>query len=140
VDIAKAKALAQEASLDLVEIAPNADPPVVKIVDWGKYRYSQMKQAQKARKNQKTQQLKQVRFGVKIGQHDLNVKINKIHKFINQGSKVRLSVFFRGREITHPEIGEDLLKKVMEELGNTVTVDSKPLLTGKYLNMIIHKK
>ena len=140
VDITEAQAAAKEAGLDLVEIAPNADPPVVKIVDWGKYRYSQIKQAQKARRNQRTQQLKQIRLGIKIGQHDLNVKTTKIKNFINEGSKVRLSVFFRGREITHPEIGENLLHKVVEELESIVVVDTEPQLNGKYLSMVLRKK
>lgn len=140
VGIKEAWTRAEEAGLDLVEISPQANPPVAKIVDWGKFQYDKLKQQQKAKKKQRSQELKQVRFGLKIGQHDIDVKSKKIQEFLERGSKVRLVAFFRGREITHPELGHQLLEKVVQGLGVEVAVDQPPQLTGKQLGMVIRKK
>jgi translation initiation factor IF-3 len=131
---------ALEADLDLVEIAPNAQPPVVKILDWGKYKYEQTKLLQKSRKNQKQVDVKQVRLGLKIGEHDLQVKLTKARQFLNQGHKVKISLLFRGREITHPQLGHDILARVMEQLGDVAAQEQAPMLSGRDLNMILGVK
>jgi translation initiation factor IF-3 len=131
---------AAEAGLDLAEIAPSAQPPVVKILDWGKYRYEQTKQLAKNKKNQKQVEVKQVRLGLKIGQHDLEVKLNRAKKFIEQGHKVKISLLFRGREITRPELGRVILTRVMEDLSSVAVQEQAPQLSGRDLNMIIGPK
>lgn len=131
---------AEEAGLDLAEIAPNAQPPVVKILDWGKYRYEQTKQLQKSRKNQKQVEVKQVRLGLKIGDHDLQVKLNRARKFLEEGHKVKISLLFRGREITRPQLGREILDRVMEQLSDIATQEQAPTLSGRDLNMIVGMK
>ena len=128
---------AREAELDLVEISPTADPPVAKIVDWGKYNYQKTKQRQKNRKNTKAQELKQIRFGLKIGQHDLDVKLRKIREFLEAGHKVKITAFFRGREMAHKQIGYKLLDDVFEQISDIAVVDQEPQMSGKYLNMVV---
>ena len=108
--------IAQKAGVDLVEISPKANPPVAKIVDWGKYQYQKMKEQQKARRNNKANELKQMRFGLKIGSNDLEIKLRKIRAFLSDGHKVKILIFFRGREIAHKNLGYDLIDKVMEQL------------------------
>lgn len=128
---------AREAELDLVEVSPNADPPVAKIIDWGKYNYQKTKARQKSKKNTKTQDLKQIRFGLKIGQHDLDVKLRKIRGFLEDGHKVKITAFFRGREMAHKEIGYKLLEDVYEQIADIAVIDQKPQMSGKYLNMVV---
>jgi translation initiation factor IF-3 len=101
----EALAIAQEQGLDLVEISPDAKPPVAKIVDWGKYNYQRTKQQQRNKKNAKALEMKQMRFGLKIGEHDLAIKMGKVSKFLEAGHKVKLTIFYRGRELAHKEIG-----------------------------------
>ena len=129
--------LAAEKSLDLVEVSPNADPPVCKIVDWGKYNYQKTKQLQKSKQNAKALEVKQMRFGLKISDHDLGVKLKKVTGFLDAGHKVKLTVFFRGRENAHKEIGFKLAEKVMESYGESIVVDQQPQLSGKQLNFVI---
>ncbi len=131
---------AEEANLDLAEIAPTAQPPVVKILDWGKYRYEQTKQLQKNRKNQKQVEVKQVRLGLKIGQHDLDVKLNRARKFLEEGHKVKISLLFRGREISRPQLGREILDRVMEQLSDVAVQEQAPTLSGRDLNMILGMK
>jgi len=128
---------AREADLDLVEVSPNADPPVAKIIDWGKYNYQKTKARQKNKKNAKAQDLKQIRFGLKIGQHDLDVKLRKIRSFLEDGHKVKITAFFRGREMAHKEIGYKLLEDVYEQIADVAVIDQKPQMSGKYLNMVV---
>lgn len=128
--------MAEERGLDLVEISPNADPPVCKVVDWGKYNYQQTKQRQKNRKTSKSLDMKQMRFGLKIGQHDLEIKMNKVAKFLQAGHKVKITVFYRGREQAHKEIGFQLADKVIANFGDTIVVDQKPQLAGRQLNFV----
>ena len=128
---------ALEAGLDLAEIAPSAQPPVVKILDWGQYRYEQTKQQAKSRKNQKQVEIKEVRLGLKIGQHDLDVKLNRARKFLEQGHKVKIALRFRGREITRPQLGREILDRVMETMSDIAAQEQAPTLTGRDLNMII---
>jgi translation initiation factor IF-3 len=128
--------IAEERGLDLVEISPNADPPVCKVVDWGKYNYQQTKQRQKNRKSTKTLDMKQMRFGLKIGQHDLDIKMNKVAKFLEAGHKVKITVFYRGREQAHKEIGFQLAQRVIADFGDTIVVDQPPQLAGRQLNFV----
>ncbi|MBI3984179.1 translation initiation factor IF-3, partial [Candidatus Microgenomates bacterium] len=123
-----------------VEIAPNADPPVARIIDWDKYRYQQLKLEQKAKKKHKTLTVKQIRLGLKIGQHDLDVKLKRARKFLTDGNKVKVSLMFRGREITHKELGQDLLNRIVEQLADVAAVDQSPQMLGRYLNMVLRKK
>ncbi len=129
--------IADERGLDLVEISPDADPPVCKIVDWGKFNYQRTKQLQKNRKTAKTLDMKQMRFGLKIGQHDLDIKMGKVAKFLNAGHKVKITVVYRGREQAHKEIGFNLAKKVIADFGDTIVVDQLPQLAGRQLNFVV---
>ncbi len=129
--------LAQEQELDLVEISPGAKPPVCKIVDWGKFNYQKTKQAQKNRKASKTLDMKQMRFGLKIGDHDLAVKMKKVIGFLEAGHKVKITLFFRGRELAHKDIGFKLAERVINDFGDTINVDQSPQLTGKQLSFVI---
>jgi translation initiation factor IF-3 len=137
VSLREALDAAADAGLDLAEIAPNAEIPVVKILDWGKYRYEQGKQLAKSRKSQKQAEVKQVRLGLKIGDHDLNVKLARVKKFLEQGDKVKISLLFRGREITHPDLGRAILAKVMDKISEFAEQEQAPILSGRDLNMIV---
>lgn len=140
VSLSEALNAAAEANLDLAEIAPSAQPPVVKILDWGKYRYEQTKQLAKNKKNQKQVEIKQVRLGLKIGEHDLQVKLSRAVKFLEQGHKVKISLLFRGREITRPELGRAILNRVMEQLQEVAVQEQAPQLSGRDLNMVLGPK
>jgi translation initiation factor IF-3 len=131
---------AKEAGLDLVEISPNADPPVAKIVDWGKYQYQKMKEAQKNRRSNKASELKQMRFGMKIGQGDLDIKLRKVREFLEQGHKVRIQVFFRGRENAHRELGYDMINRIAGLLENDAVLEHAPTMAGRYLSVVIRSK
>ncbi|HVX56419.1 MAG TPA: translation initiation factor IF-3 [Candidatus Saccharimonadales bacterium] len=133
----EALAAAQERDLDLVEISPDADPPVCKIIDWGKYNYQRTKQQQKNRKSAKTLDMKQIRFGLKIGQHDLDIKLNRVRKFLEAGHKVKITLFYRGREQAHKEIGFQMAQKVIEDFGDTIIVDQQPQLAGRQLSFVV---
>lgn len=129
--------LAQDRGLDLVEISPDANPPVAKIVDWGKYNYQKTKQLQKSKRNAKALEVKQMRFGLKISDHDLGVKLRKITGFLESGHKVKIVIFYRGRELAHKEIGFTLANKVIESFGDAIAVDQQPQLAGKQLIFLI---
>jgi translation initiation factor IF-3 len=129
--------LAVEQGLDLVEISPNADPPVAKIVDWGKFNYQKTKLAQKTKRNAKNLEVKQMRFGLKIGDHDLMVKLGKVANFLEAGHKVKLTVFYRGRELAHKDLGFKLAERVIELLGEKIVVDQPPQLAGKQLSFVV---
>lgn len=137
--LSKSEALqmAYDQDLDLVEISPEANPPVAKIVDWGKYNYQRTKQLQKNKKSSKTLEMKQMRFGLKISDHDLGVKLNKITDFLENGHKVKLVVFYRGRELAHKDIGFQLANRVIEILGEKIVVDQNPQLSGKQLTFVV---
>ena len=128
---------ARDAGLDLVEISPTATPPVAKIVDWGKYQYQKMKEQQRNKKNARSSEIKQMRLGLKIGQNDLNIKLRKIRKFLLDGDKVKIQIIFRGREMAHPEVGRDLLGRILEQLSDVAIADNKPTMAGRNLNVII---
>jgi len=131
---------AETAGLDLVEISPAASPPVAKIIDWGKYQYQKMKEQQRARKNAKQSELKQMRLGLKIGQHDLDIKLKKIRSFLADGDKVRIQIFFRGREMAHQELGHELMKRIIETLEDEVVVEQKPQMAGRNLSVTVRSK
>ena len=132
--------IAQKAGVDLVEISPKANPPVAKIVDWGKYQYQKMKEQQKARRNNKANELKQMRFGLKIGSNDLEIKLRKIRAFLSEGHKVKILIFFRGREIAHKNLGYDLIDKMMEQLKDEAMLEQKPTMAGRNLSIVIRSK
>ena len=128
---------ARNAGLDLVEISPTATPPVAKIVDWGKYQYQKMTEQQRNKKNARSSEIKQMRLGLKIGQNDLNIKLRKIRKFLLDGDKVKIQIIFRGREMAHPEVGQDLLGRILDQLSDVAVADNKPTMAGRNLNVII---
>jgi len=135
-----ALAEAERAGLDLVEISPAASPPVAKIVDWGKYQYQKMKEQQRNRKNAKVTDIKQMRLGLKIGQNDLEIKLKKINGFLSDGHKVKIMIFFRGREMAHQDLGFVLMNRIIEMLGENVVVESKPQLAGRNLSITVRSK
>ena len=132
--------LAEEAGVDLVEISPNADPPVAKVVDWGKFQYQKMKEQQKNRRSNKATELKQMRFGLKIGANDLEIKLRKIRGFLSEGHKVKILIFFRGREMAHRELGYVLIDKVMAQLEEDAILEQKPVMAGRNLSIVIRSK
>ncbi|MDY6028863.1 MAG: translation initiation factor IF-3 [Acidaminococcaceae bacterium] len=132
--------LAAENHLDLVEIAPTAKPPVCRIMDYGKYRYEQQKRDKEARKKQKTFDIKEVKLRPGIEDHDFNVKLKNAVRFLEDGDKVKVTIMFRGRELTHPELGEVLLKKMAEQLQDMAVVERVPKLEGKNMIMIVAPK
>jgi translation initiation factor IF-3 len=128
---------ARDAGLDLVEVSPNAEPPVCKILDYGKYKYEQQKRAAEARKKQKIVVIKEVKLRPGIDKHDLEVKMKAVHKFLDEGDKVKLTLRFRGREMSHQDIGMKLLEKIREELGASVKIEHEPKLEGRQVIMIV---
>jgi len=136
----EALAAADAAGLDLVEVSPDADPPVVKIVDWGKYNYQRTKQMQKSRKNAQSPDLKQMRVGLKIGAHDLDIKLRKVTGFLEAGHKVKIAVVYRGRELAHKELGFKMAERVTNQLGEGVVVDQPPVFAGRQLTFVVRKK
>lgn len=129
--------IAEQRDLDLVEISPEANPPVAKIVDWGKYNYQRTKQLQKNKRNAKALEVKQMRFGLKISEHDLGVKLKKVVDFLETGHKVKITVFYRGRELAHKELGFKLAEKVINDFGDAIIVDQAPQFAGRQLNFVI---
>ena len=132
--------MAKEAGLDLVEVSPNAVPPVAKIMDWGKYRYEQQKQMQKAKAKQKTTELKTIRLGVKIGSNDLNTKLRTAEKFLDHEDKVKFQLRFRGREVVHKELGEKILLSIIETFGEKIEVEQMPTFMGKEMTIVVAPK
>ena len=135
-----AQQLAVERHLDLVEIAPTAKPPVCKIMDYGKFRYEQQKREKEARKKQKTFDIKEVKLRPGIEDHDFNVKYKNAVRFLEDGDKVKVTIMFRGRELSHPELGEVLLNKIAEQLKEIAVVERVPKLEGKNMIMIVAPK
>ncbi|OFW56045.1 MAG: translation initiation factor IF-3 [Candidatus Solincola sediminis] len=135
--IEEALKLAEDMDLDLVEVAPQANPPVCKIMDYGKYRYEQTVKMKEARKKQSVVTFKEMKMRPKIDRHDYEIKKKHIERFLNAGSKVKVTIMFRGREMSHTELGKNLLEKLAEELQELGTVESMPKLEGRNMQMIV---
>ena len=131
---------ANEIGLNLVEVSPNADPPVCKYLDVGKYRYEAQKKANAARKTQKTQQIKEIKMRPNIDDHDYDVKMRSVRKFIEDGDKVKMTLRFRGREMAHQELGMDVLKRVQEDTSEIAKVEAYPRLEGRQMLMVLAPK
>ncbi len=129
--------LARERGLDLVEVAPNSNPPVCKLLDYGKYKFEQEKKQRESRKKQKQLKLKEVRMQPKIEHHDLEFKTKNIRKFLDEGQKVKVTIRFRGRELAHTELGRDVLNRILDLLGNDCHVDKPPAMEGRFMSMIV---
>jgi len=136
----KALATAGDFGLDLVEISPNANPPVCKIMDYGRYKYEQTKKQQEAKKKQSTFQVKEIKIRPKTGEHDLDIKIGHIKKFIGKKDKVKVTVMFRGREISLSELGRDLLERIVEKTDDIAIVEQYPKFEGRTMMMILSPK
>ncbi|MGE4588811.1 MAG: translation initiation factor IF-3 [Acidaminococcaceae bacterium] len=132
--------LALERHMDLVEIAPNAKPPVCRIMDYGKYRYEQQKREKEARKKQKTFDIKEVKLRPGIEDHDFDVKFKNAVRFLEDGDKVKVTIMFRGRELSHPELGEILLTKMAKQLEDLAVIERAAKLEGKNMIMIVSPK
>jgi translation initiation factor IF-3 len=130
-------AIAREQDLDLVVVAQQADPPVARIMDYGKYRYEQEQKAKLARKHQSQVNVKEIKFRPKIGIHDYNTKKGHVERFLNQRAKVKVTIMFRGRETTHPERGRDLLVRLAEDVKEIGQVEQQPLLDGRNMTMLL---
>lgn len=131
---------AAESGLDLVEVSPNADPPVCKFLDIGKYKYEAQKKANAARKSQKTQEIKEIKMRPNIDDHDYDTKMKAIHKFIGEGDKVKVTLRFRGRELSHGQLGMNLLKRVQEDCAEAAKVESYPRMEGRQMLMVLAPK
>ena len=137
VPIADALARAAEAGLDLVEIAPNSEPPVCKILDYGKYKYQAQKKAAEARKKQRTVEIKEIKMRPNIDTHDYDVKMRSIRRFFEEGDKVKVTLRFRGREMAHQQLGMDVLQRVKGDLEPIAKVESEPRLEGRQMVMVL---
>ncbi|HUV75281.1 MAG TPA: translation initiation factor IF-3 [Dehalococcoidales bacterium] len=135
--LSQAQETARKHNLDLVEVAPTAAPPVCRLLDYGKYKYEQAKKEQEARKSQKAPLLREVRLRPKIGNHDFEAKARVARKLLTDGAKVKTTILFRGREITHPELGWKLLQRMSETLKDVASLDRQPVMLGKQLNIIL---
>jgi translation initiation factor IF-3 len=133
----QAQETARKHDLDLVEVAPAAVPPVCRLLDYGKYKYQQAKKDQEMRKSQKVSLLREVRLRPKIGDHDFEAKARTARKLLADGDKVKVTVLFRGREVTHPELGWKLLKRMTETLNENAAIERQPIMEGKRLNLIL---
>jgi translation initiation factor IF-3 len=131
---------AAEVGLDLVEISPNADPPVAKFLDIGKFKYEAQKKANAARKSQKTQEIKEIKMRPNIDDHDYEVKMRAMHKFIGEGDKVKVTLRFRGRELAHGQLGMKLLQKVQEDMAEEAKVEQYPRMEGRQMLMVLAPK
>jgi translation initiation factor IF-3 len=135
--LSQARETARKHNLDLVEVAPTAVPPVCRLLDYGKYKYEQAKKEQEARKNQKVSLLREVRLRPKIGDHDFEAKARIAKKLLANGDKVKVTIMFRGREITHPELGLKLLQRMIESLKDVASLERQPVMEGRRLHIIL---
>ena len=135
-----ARQIAEERHMDLVEVAPNGKPPVCRIMNYGKYRYEQQKREKEAKKKQKVFQVKEVKLRPNIEDHDFYVKLKHAQRFLGDGNKVKVTIMFRGREMTHPELGRVVLDRVLKELGDTSVREKPPKLEGRNMTMVIGPK
>ena len=132
--------MARERELDLVEVAPQANPPVCKILDYGKYRFEQEKKLRDSKKNQKQLKLKEIRMQPKIGSGDLDFKSKHIQEFLTEGNKVKVTIRFRGRELAHTELGYDVLKEVLKRLNDEYVIEKQPAIEGRFMSMTLSPK
>ncbi|GAB7388589.1 translation initiation factor IF-3 [Bacillaceae bacterium] len=132
--------IAQDMNLDLVNVAPNAKPPVCRIMDYGKYKYEQSKKEKEARKNQKVINVKEVRLSPTIEEHDFQTKLRNVEKFLTKGDKVKLTIRFRGRAITHAELGQEVLERLAKQVEHISEVERKPKIEGRSMIMILAPK
>ncbi len=140
VELSKAQEMADNAGLDLVEVSPNAEPPVCKILDYGKYKYEQQKKANEARKKQKTSSLKEVKLSPRIEKNDYDVKMRNAKRFLDAGDKVKVTMRFRGREMAHQDIGREIFTNIRAELEEISTVELQPKFEGRQMIMILGPK
>lgn len=133
----QALGLAQQVGMDVVEIAPNANPPVVKIVEYGKFKYELEKKEREARKHQHADKLKEIKLRLNIDEHDYETKLNHMRTFLQDGIKVKVSLFFRGREQAHPEFGDQLMQRVVNDLNGVSHVDVPPKMQGRSIHMLL---
>ena len=131
---------ANKRNLDLVMISPNANPPVCKILDYGKYRFEQEKKLRDSKRNQKQLKLKEIRMQPKIGSGDLDFKSKHVQEFLNEGNKVKVTIRFRGRELAHTELGYDVLKEVLKRLDDEYVVEKQPAMEGRFMSMTLSPK
>ena len=129
--------IAQQRDLDLVEVAPSASPPVCRIMDYGKFRYAQKKKAQESRKKSAATVLKEVKVGSQTSSHDVDFKLGHIRGFLAEGHRVKVSVFFRGRSITHPELGRAMLDRIAEKVSDVASVEQHPRMEGRSMSMML---
>ena len=132
--------MAKDKDLDLVEVSPNANPPVCKILDYGKYRFEQEKKLRDSKKNQKVLKMKEIRMQPKIGSGDLDTKAKHVQEFLNQGDKVKVTIRFRGRELAHTELGYDVLQEVLKRLTSAYVIEKQPAMDGKFMSMTLAAK
>ena len=137
VDTESALAMAEEEGLDLVEVSPNADPPVCKILDYGKLKYQEQKKASEARKRQKTVDVKEIKMRPNIDTHDYDVKMRNVVKFLESGDKVKVTMRFRGREMAHQELGMDVLNRVRDDVETLSKVEAMPKMEGRQMIMVL---
>lgn len=136
----EAMRIAEEQGLDLVEVAPNANPPVCRVMNYGKYKYQQSKRSQEARKHQTVIQVKEVKLRPRTEEHDFQFKIRHAKRFLSEGNKVKISILFRGRELAHPEFGRDMLNRFLEEVKDIMVVEQAPRLEGRNMVMVVAPK
>lgn len=136
VDPRDAMRMAEDVGLDLVEISPNADPPVCKIMDFGKFKYENQKKAAEAKKKQRVIEVKEVKFRPNIDIHDYSVKMRNVTRFLEDGDKVKVTLRFRGREMAHQELGRDLLKKIADDIADLGKIESMPKMEGRQMIMV----
>ncbi|MBI5968070.1 MAG: translation initiation factor IF-3 [Deltaproteobacteria bacterium] len=136
----EAMRISEERGLDLVEVAPNSNPPVCRIMNYGKYKYQQSKRIQEARKHQTIIQVKEVKVRPRTEEHDFQFKLRHVKRFLSEGNKVKISILFRGREIAHPEFGREMLNRFLEEVKDLMVLEQAPRLEGRNMVMIIAPK
>lgn len=141
-DLETALSAAEDRGLDLVEVSPNADPPVCRVMDYGKYKYQQSKRAAEAKKKQAKVEVKEVKMRPKTEEHDFQFKLKNARRFLEAGNKVKFTIMFRGREVTHPEFGRKLLERLVEEVADIAQAESRPSMSGRFMSMVVgpHKK
>ena len=136
----QAVVIAKQKGLDLVEVSPTASPPVCRILDFGRYQYQEQKRAREAKKHQKTTELKEIKFRPKVDEHDYQFKKKHIERFLGDGDKVKATIFFRGREMAHPDIGRRILKRLVDELGELATQETVPRMEGNTMHTILSRR